>query len=290
MSFQFRTHNIIVSYASVGGDMFDTCFNALAVYGQMVVIEMIFIGTISTGITDCFHKHRKIHHLQTSGKDAFTVVYKVGECVQELLKLLKEYESAASDKQPERSNVRPTLEIRIPAEHVCATNLQVKGGQLWGTDVYTDDSDLVAGVTGYRQSAPSQIVSLYISMPKSSSFVHNTDVSIILSACCFTSCLIFEMPTYMSSYDSNQQPMIGNDSRMEQGDHDCDEVKSIPDSRLKKGKGITREPVLSQTKHKQYFLFGQSDRSSPEVVDSFEAYSSMDTSPYQETFGSKLEI
>lgn len=24
--------------------------------------------------------------------------------------------------------------------------LQVKGGQLWGTDIYTDDSDLVAGM------------------------------------------------------------------------------------------------------------------------------------------------
>lgn len=24
--------------------------------------------------------------------------------------------------------------------------VQVRGGQLWGTDVYTDDSDLVAGM------------------------------------------------------------------------------------------------------------------------------------------------
>ncbi|PWA46161.1 TATA BOX ASSOCIATED FACTOR II 59 [Artemisia annua] len=36
----------------------------------------------------------------------------------------------------------------------------------------------------------------------------------MLHGSCFTACLIFEMPTHMSLYDSNQQPMIGNDSRM----------------------------------------------------------------------------
>ncbi|PWA86756.1 heat shock protein [Artemisia annua] len=60
-------------------------------------------------------------------------------------------------------------------------------------------------------------------------------------------------------------------------------AKSIPDFRLKKKKGKVRKPVISQTKPKQEFTFGQSDRSSPEVADSFEAYSPMDTSPYQET-------
>ena len=25
--------------------------------------------------------------------------------------------------------------------------MQVRGGQLWGTDIYTDDSDLVAGTS-----------------------------------------------------------------------------------------------------------------------------------------------
>lgn len=29
--------------------------------------------------------------------------------------------------------------------------LQVRGGQLWGTDVYTYDSDLVAGKSYYRK-------------------------------------------------------------------------------------------------------------------------------------------
>ncbi|XWS16754.1 hypothetical protein CRYUN_Cryun33cG0005900 [Craigia yunnanensis] len=79
------------------------------------------------------------------------VVYKVGECMQELIKLWKEYEASQADKNGGSSQSGPTLEIRIPAEHVTATNRQVRGGQLWGTDIYTDDSDLVAVLmhTGY---------------------------------------------------------------------------------------------------------------------------------------------
>ncbi|KAJ7970082.1 zinc finger CCCH domain-containing protein 13-like isoform X2 [Quillaja saponaria] len=78
-------------------------------------------------------------------------VYKVGECMQELIKLWTEYEPSQIDKNGESSNNGPSLEIRIPAEHVTATNRQVRGGQLWGTDVYTYDSDLVAVLmhTGY---------------------------------------------------------------------------------------------------------------------------------------------
>ncbi|KAJ7975552.1 zinc finger CCCH domain-containing protein 13-like isoform X2 [Quillaja saponaria] len=79
------------------------------------------------------------------------VVYKVGECMQELIKLWMEYESSQMEKNAESSKSGPTLEIRIPAEHVTATNRQVRGGQLWGRDVYTYDSDLVAVLmhTGY---------------------------------------------------------------------------------------------------------------------------------------------
>ncbi|PQM40396.1 zinc finger CCCH domain-containing protein 13 [Prunus yedoensis var. nudiflora] len=86
-----------------------------------------------------------------SGKnEVSSVVYKVGECMQELIKLWKEYEVSQGEKN-ESSLTGPTLEIRIPAEHVTATNRQVRGGQLWGTDIYTDDSDLVAVLmhTGY---------------------------------------------------------------------------------------------------------------------------------------------
>ncbi|KAI4351927.1 hypothetical protein L6164_006226 [Bauhinia variegata] len=80
-----------------------------------------------------------------------SIVYKVGECMQELIKLWKENESSQMEKGGESSNNAPTLEIWIPAEHVTATNRQVRGGQLWGTDVYTYDSDLVAVLmhTGY---------------------------------------------------------------------------------------------------------------------------------------------
>ncbi|XP_022841572.1 uncharacterized protein LOC111365339 [Olea europaea var. sylvestris] len=83
--------------------------------------------------------------------DVSCVVYKIGGCMQELLKLWKEFQSSQADKTCESSQNGPTLEIRIPAEHVTATNRQVRGGQLWGTDIYTVDSDLVAVLmhTGY---------------------------------------------------------------------------------------------------------------------------------------------
>lgn len=47
--------------------------------------------------------------------------------MQELIKLWKEYESSQSqiEKNGESSNNGPTLEIRIPSEHVTATNRQV---------------------------------------------------------------------------------------------------------------------------------------------------------------------
>ncbi|XP_043697273.1 zinc finger CCCH domain-containing protein 13-like isoform X2 [Telopea speciosissima] len=80
-----------------------------------------------------------------------SVVYKAGECMQELIKLWKEFEESQDSKTDENSSNGPTLEIRVPAEYVTATNRQVRGGQLWGTDIYTDDSDLVAVLmhTGY---------------------------------------------------------------------------------------------------------------------------------------------
>lgn len=61
-----------------------------------------------------------------SGKnEVSSVVYKVGECMQELIKLWKEYEVSQGEKN-ESSLTGPTLEIRIPAEHVTATNRQVR--------------------------------------------------------------------------------------------------------------------------------------------------------------------
>jgi len=79
------------------------------------------------------------------------IVYKAGECMQELLKSWKEFEATQDAKNAESLQNCPTLEIRIPAEFVTSTNRQVKGAQLWGTDIYTNDSDLVAVLmhTGY---------------------------------------------------------------------------------------------------------------------------------------------
>ncbi|XP_044975191.1 cylicin-1 isoform X2 [Hordeum vulgare subsp. vulgare] len=79
------------------------------------------------------------------------IVYKAGECMQELLKSWKEFEATPDARNAENQQNVPTLEIRIPAEFVTSTNRQVKGAQLWGTDVYTNDSDLVAVLmhTGY---------------------------------------------------------------------------------------------------------------------------------------------
>jgi len=42
------------------------------------------------------------------------------------------------------NNVSDVFEVRIPAECTVSTNRQVRGHQLWGTDVYTSDSDVVA--------------------------------------------------------------------------------------------------------------------------------------------------
>ncbi|XP_020238911.1 zinc finger CCCH domain-containing protein 13 isoform X1 [Cajanus cajan] len=111
-------------------------------------------------------KSRAQDNERSQGKaEVSSVIYKVGESMQELIKLWEEYESSQMDKNVESSSNGPTLEIRIPSEHVTATNRQdalrhqypysanylVRGGQLWGTDVYTYDSDLVAVLmhTGY---------------------------------------------------------------------------------------------------------------------------------------------
>lgn len=69
-----------------------------------------------------------------SGKTEVShVIYRVGDSMQELIKLWKEYESSQSqvEKNAESSNDDgPTLEIRIPAENVTATNRQVRSNSL----------------------------------------------------------------------------------------------------------------------------------------------------------------
>ncbi|KAJ8539954.1 hypothetical protein K7X08_026343 [Anisodus acutangulus] len=61
---------------------------------------------------------------KTGKSDVSTVVYRVGECMQELVKLWKEYETTQADRACDSAQIGPTLEIRIPAEHVSATNRQ----------------------------------------------------------------------------------------------------------------------------------------------------------------------
>ncbi|XP_074585703.1 uncharacterized protein LOC141841428 [Curcuma longa] len=83
--------------------------------------------------------------------DASAIVYKAGECMQELMKSWKEFKASQDVQNDNILQDGPTLEIRIPAEYITSTNRQVKGAQLWGTDIYTNDSDLVAVLmhTGY---------------------------------------------------------------------------------------------------------------------------------------------
>ncbi|KAG0551374.1 hypothetical protein BDA96_01G417700 [Sorghum bicolor] len=96
----------------------------------------------------------------TLGKsEVSAIVYKAGECMQELLKSWTEFSATQDATNTKSLQNGPTLEIRIPVEFVTSNNRQVKGAQLWGTDIYTNDSDLVAVLmhTGYyspTSSAP----------------------------------------------------------------------------------------------------------------------------------------
>ncbi|BBN05325.1 hypothetical protein MPTK1_3g12140 [Marchantia polymorpha subsp. ruderalis] len=102
-----------------------------------------------------------------------TLLYRVGEGLQEeMRKIRKDYEgrlpTMGSDMQSVHS--APTIEVRIPAELATTSNRQVQGSQLWGTDVYTDDSDLVAVLmhTGYyipnANSPPSSILEIRVTI------------------------------------------------------------------------------------------------------------------------------
>lgn len=54
------------------------------------------------------------------------VAYKPGECMQELLKSWKEFDSSSQEaKNGEGLHSGPALEIRIPSEYVTSTNRQV---------------------------------------------------------------------------------------------------------------------------------------------------------------------
>ncbi|KAG6397351.1 hypothetical protein SASPL_143518 [Salvia splendens] len=94
------------------------------------------------------------------------VVYKIGECMQELIKLWKEYESLQADKACDGAQNGLTLEICIPAEHVTATNRQEdncrsriitadkSAGEMWILSPHSFSPFIYySGVKGYHQSA-----------------------------------------------------------------------------------------------------------------------------------------
>ena len=60
------------------------------------------------------------------------IVYKAGECMQELLKSWTEFSATQDATNAESLQNGPALEIRIPAEFVTSTNRQVSI-QIWQT-------------------------------------------------------------------------------------------------------------------------------------------------------------
>ncbi|WOL17882.1 hypothetical protein Cni_G26675 [Canna indica] len=109
-------------------------------------------GTPQTPHREARSRSRPHDNEGSQGKpEASTILYKAGECMQELLKSWKEFKASQDTQDDKILQNGPTLEIRIPVEYVTSTNRQVKGAQLWGTDIYTNDSDLVAVLmhTGY---------------------------------------------------------------------------------------------------------------------------------------------
>ncbi|KAL8214536.1 hypothetical protein R6Q57_003985 [Mikania cordata] len=85
--------------------------------------------------------------------------------------------------------------------------------------------------------------------------------------------------TFSGKVDNSRAPNVEFKTPDTRG-HLFSSAKSIPEEKLKKKKGKVRKPVICQPQPQQDFVFGQS---SHQVSDSFEHYSPMDVSPYQET-------
>ncbi|CAK9193215.1 unnamed protein product [Sphagnum troendelagicum] len=97
----------------------------------------------------------EMHCCKTHGQsESLALLYRIGEGVPELAKLWKHYGpnvATGATKDNISSQTGLTVEIHIPADLATTSNHQIRGRQLWGTDVYTDDSDFVAVLmhTGY---------------------------------------------------------------------------------------------------------------------------------------------
>lgn len=65
--------------------------------------------------------------IHLTGKDGVSLItYKVGECMQEILKSWREFEALVNGKIDEAFQNCPTLEVRIPTENVTKSNRQVR--------------------------------------------------------------------------------------------------------------------------------------------------------------------
>ena len=87
--------------------------------------------------------------IQTTGKEEKQhpiIHYRIGEILTKHFarKLMMKDGNDDRDAGEDDKNDNNIFEVRIPAECAVSTNRQVRGHQLWGTDVYTSDSDLVA--------------------------------------------------------------------------------------------------------------------------------------------------
>eukprot|EP00246_Nothoceros_aenigmaticus_P003464 TRINITY_DN14626_c0_g1_i1.p1 TRINITY_DN14626_c0_g1~~TRINITY_DN14626_c0_g1_i1.p1 ORF type:complete len:765 (+),score=161.52 TRINITY_DN14626_c0_g1_i1:436-2730(+) len=93
--------------------------------------------------------------LHAAWRDPSPLRYRVGDGMPELGRIHKDY--IASRQAKSAGDLGPTVDILIPAELVTTTNKQVRGSQLWGTDTYTDDSDIVAVLMHTGFYTPSSI-------------------------------------------------------------------------------------------------------------------------------------
>jgi len=92
-------------------------------------------GTTTIQTTETTEKEEKQHPI---------IHYRIGEILTKHFArklMMKDGGDGGEDAEEDDNNI---FEVRIPAECAVSTNRQVRGHQLWGTDVYTSDSDLVA--------------------------------------------------------------------------------------------------------------------------------------------------
>ena len=72
--------------------------------------------------------------------------YREGEPLAELAQYMPAPAPDGGDDPSTTAAPPPLVEVRIPAEAASNQNRQVRARQLWGTDVYTSDSDVVAAL------------------------------------------------------------------------------------------------------------------------------------------------